>query len=59
VLCIYGAGETDSICPGLPAAPEHTYITLAEVGKGHHFSGEYAALAERILSFARMGHPVT
>lgn len=59
VLCIYGAGETDSICPGLPAAPEHTRITLAEVGKGHHFSGEYATLAERILAFARTGRPVT
>jgi type IV secretory pathway VirJ component len=53
VLCIYGEGESDSICPGLPKSPEHTQITLAEVGKGHHFSGEYATLAERILAFAR------
>jgi type IV secretory pathway VirJ component len=53
VLCIYGEGESDSICPGLTTRPEHTKITLAEVGKGHHFSGEYAALAERILAFAR------
>ena len=53
VLCIYGEGESDSICPGLPKNPEHTKITLAEVGKGHHFSGEYATLAERILAFAR------
>ena len=53
VLCIYGEGESDSICPALPTRPEHTKITLAEVGKGHHFSGEYATLAERILAFAR------
>ena len=59
VLCIYGAGESDSICPGLPSAPEHTHITLAEVGKGHHFSGEYATLAERILALAKTSRPVT
>jgi type IV secretory pathway VirJ component len=53
VLCIYGEGESDSICPGLPKSPGHTHITLAEVGKGHHFSGEYSTLAERILAFAR------
>ncbi len=52
ILCVYGEGETDSICPTLPKAPEHTRITLAEVGKGHHFGGEYATLAERILAFA-------
>jgi type IV secretory pathway VirJ component len=59
VLCIYGEGESDSICPGLPKSPEHTKITLAEVGKGHHFSGEYSTLAERILAFARTPQPTT
>jgi type IV secretory pathway VirJ component len=59
VLCIYGEGESDSICPGLPKDPEHPKITLAEVGKGHHFSGEYSTLAERILSFARTPQPAT
>jgi type IV secretory pathway VirJ component len=59
VLCIYGEGETDSICPDLPRAPEHTRISLAEIGKGHHFSGEYATLAGRILAFARSTRPVT
>jgi type IV secretory pathway VirJ component len=57
VLCIYGEGESDSICPGLPKTPEHTKITLAEVGKGHHFSGEYSTLAESILAFARATPP--
>jgi type IV secretory pathway VirJ component len=59
VLCIYGEGEADSICPGLTRAPERTSITLAEIGKGHHFSGEYSSLADRILAFARAARPVT
>jgi type IV secretory pathway VirJ component len=50
VLCIYGEGESDSICPGLPAGAR---LAREQVGKGHHFSGEYALLAERILAFAR------
>jgi type IV secretory pathway VirJ component len=52
VLCIYGEGESDSICPGLPAAG----IARAQIGKGHHFSGEYALLADRILAFANSAH---
>jgi len=55
VLCIYGEGESDSICPGLPAGA----ITRAQIGKGHHFSGEYDLLADRILAFARSARPVT
>jgi len=55
VLCIYGEGEQDSICPGLP---EKT-VAREQIGKGHHFSGEYATLADRILAFAHGGHPVT
>ena len=55
VLCLYGEGEKDSICPGLPAGS----ITRAQVGTGHHFGGEYGTLAERILSFARSVRPVT
>jgi type IV secretory pathway VirJ component len=55
VLCIYGEGEEDSICPDLPAG----VATREKIGRGHHFSGEYAMLAERILAFARSAHPVT
>jgi len=55
VLCIYGEGETDSICPGLTASG----IARERVGKGHHFSGEYATLADRILAFARTARPAT
>ncbi|HEY1492692.1 MAG TPA: AcvB/VirJ family lysyl-phosphatidylglycerol hydrolase [Steroidobacteraceae bacterium] len=55
VLCLYGAGEKDSICPGLPQG----VATREQVGTGHHFGGEYATLAERILAFARKPRPVT
>jgi type IV secretory pathway VirJ component len=55
VLCIYGAGETDSICPGLSGPG----IAREQVGSGHHFSGEYATLAERIIAFAHGARPVT
>jgi type IV secretory pathway VirJ component len=59
LLCIYGEGESDSICPSLNKAAEHTRISLAEIGKGHHFSGEYSELADRILAFARSAGPIT
>jgi type IV secretory pathway VirJ component len=49
VLCVYGEGESDSICPQLSAAG----IAREQIGKGHHFSGEYATLADRILAIAR------
>ena len=55
VLCLYGEGEKDSICPGLPEPG----IRREQVGTGHHFGGEYATLAERILAFARSPRPVT
>jgi len=49
VLCIYGQGEQDSICPSLAGA----HISSEQVGTGHHFGGEYDSLADRIVSFAR------
>ena len=49
VLCIYGADESDSICPELSS----TRVTREEIGKGHHFSGDYSRLADRILGFTR------
>jgi len=55
VLCIYGEGETDSICPELAAGT----VTRERIGKGHHFSGEYSVLADRILAFAKSARPVT
>lgn len=46
MLCLYGEGEPDTLCPDLPAR-----IAREQVGKGHHFSGEYATLATRIMAF--------
>ncbi len=56
VLCIYGEGESDSICPGLAPRPQ---LAREQIGKGHHFSGEYVTLADRILAYARAARPVT
>jgi type IV secretory pathway VirJ component len=55
VLCIYGEGEQDSICPSL----HDPRVTSEQVGTGHHFGGEYAQLADKILTFARTSRPMT
>jgi type IV secretory pathway VirJ component len=55
VLCIFGEGEKDSICPNLSAPRVHS----EEVGSGHHFGGEYAQLADRIVAFAKSARPMT
>jgi type IV secretory pathway VirJ component len=48
VLCIYGEGEATTICP--PA--QSGLISGERIGNGHHFGGDYALLAERIVAFA-------
>ena len=53
VLCIYGEGEHDSLCPTLNTP----LVKREQVGQGHHFSGEYDKLADRILVFARTQRP--
>jgi type IV secretory pathway VirJ component len=55
VLCIYGEGEEDSICPAMARGG----IVPEQIGKGHHFSGDYALLADRILAFTRSARHVT
>ncbi len=45
VLCVYGEGEADTLCPKLSA----TGIRALRVGKGHHFSGDYNAIADAVL----------
>ncbi|MCK9684256.1 virulence factor family protein [Scleromatobacter humisilvae] len=47
-LCIYGQDEKDSLCPEL--APAHAQAV--PLAGGHHFGGEYGALAARILDAA-------
>jgi type IV secretory pathway VirJ component len=48
VLCIYGADETDSLCPKLD--PEK--FNIVKLKGGHHFDGDYANLARQILAAA-------
>lgn len=49
VQCFYGAEEGDSICPD----PKLAGAEVIETTGGHHFDGDYAALAQRILDAAR------
>jgi type IV secretory pathway VirJ component len=49
VLCIYGEDEHDSLCPQLDAQK----IVVVKVKGGHHFDGNYAGLAQQILSAAK------
>ena len=49
IVCFYGSDERESICPRLAAG---TARAIALPG-GHHFDGNYAALAERVLQAAR------
>ena len=48
VLCIYGEDEHDSLCPKLDAQK----FIVVKVKGGHHFDGNYAGLAQQILSAA-------
>jgi type IV secretory pathway VirJ component len=49
VLCIYGEDEHDSLCPKLDPAK----FKVVKVKGGHHFDGNYAALADDILAAAK------
>jgi len=48
-MCIYGAEETDSACPGLDGSK----VKLIKLTGGHHFDGNYDRLAGIILDAAR------
>jgi type IV secretory pathway VirJ component len=45
-LCLYGEGDTNSLCPDLPQES----VTAEEMPGGHHFNGDYDELAAKILS---------
>ncbi len=49
VLCLYGSDEADSPC-GKLAGPK---VKSLAVPGGHHFGGDYDALARDVLEFAR------
>jgi len=46
VLCVYGSDETDSLCPHL----DPHKVKVVELKGGHHFDGNYAALAHTIIA---------
>jgi type IV secretory pathway VirJ component len=48
ILCIYGEGDNDSLCPKLDTAK----VTVVKLPGGHHFNGDYARLAREILAAA-------
>ena len=45
-VCLYGRGEKQDPCSELAGLTMRAY----EVGKGHHFSGDYVALTDAILN---------
>lgn len=49
VLCLYGGSEQDSPC--LQLAGER--VKAIALGGGHHFGGDYEALARQISEYAR------
>jgi type IV secretory pathway VirJ component len=49
VQCFYGTEEQDTAC----RASEFDQAERIETGGGHHFDGNYAALAEKILAGAK------
>lgn len=48
ILCLYGADETDSLCPSLASMQ----VQAVRVPGGHHFNGDYRHLAESIMAAA-------
>lgn len=48
ILCIYGDGDSDSLCPKL----DPTKAEVVKLPGGHHFNGDYAGLARVILAAA-------
>lgn len=52
LLCVYGADEkADSACP--PLRGRNPLVESVELPGGHHFDGNYAALARRLLEAAQ------
>jgi type IV secretory pathway VirJ component len=47
-LCVFGAGDKDSLCADFPAGTAGT----VELSGGHHFDGDYDGLARMVLKFA-------
>lgn len=46
VQCVYGTEDDETVCPALKSSG----IELLTTDGGHHFDGDYAALADRIIA---------
>jgi type IV secretory pathway VirJ component len=53
VLCLFGADESDSLCPQL----DPKRVRLVKMSGGHHFDGDYVGLARQILAAAAESAP--
>ena len=55
VLCVYGEGEQDSLCPSLALSN----VTRLKRGDGHHFGGDYRTLGQIVAEFSLrpLAHP--
>ena len=45
IVCLYGEADADAVCPSLPAG----LATVRRLPGGHHFGGDYAAVARAVL----------
>jgi type IV secretory pathway VirJ component len=45
LVCVYGEGESDTICPEMDPA----LATPIRLTGGHHFGGDYAGIASRLI----------
>ncbi|HEX9474685.1 MAG TPA: AcvB/VirJ family lysyl-phosphatidylglycerol hydrolase, partial [Steroidobacteraceae bacterium] len=48
LLCVYGSGESDSLCPSLQMPGANSVM----IGSGHHFGGQTAEIVDAILRVA-------
>jgi type IV secretory pathway VirJ component len=49
MVCVHGSDEHDSLCPRLAGLP---WVKDVSLEGGHHFDGDYAALARIVLDAA-------
>jgi type IV secretory pathway VirJ component len=47
-LCIYGDDDTESLCPQLRSGR----VKLVKLAGGHHFNGDYDAVAQAVVQAA-------
>lgn len=51
MLCLFGDGERDTLCPRLTSEG----VTAEQIGRGHHLGGEYGEITRRIVERAFPG----